>query len=534
MGNAKIKKKEKENDTENDIENDIENDTENNIIIRVNYFDKFIEENQIIAEREAIIKEAKEKLFLKREDAILVMIYYKWDLDKLDNWYDSPEENKVKVGIELSEKTRKKLDKNIPSNRKYCLICEEEEKNNNFRSLNCKHQFCINCWEEYLKEKLKYPLEALYANCPQKGCTCKVYENFYSEILKDKNSKIKLEKAKNKNFIDRNDDIKQCPNEKCNLYIKSNNHYPREIVCLCGTSFCYKCSKESHSPCTCETIKKWDELKKKVKYVTNEEKDFKWIEANAKECPNCHLIIERSYGCNYMLCDTKVGGCGKAFCYICGEDWDKHTKDHFNCNKYKIEMEKKRIANEKLEKIVKDDIDLKQLFSEEKDILKKRKKYERFKFYYIRYRNYEKSINECNKNLRENLNEKISLLNAMHNLDIIKLKFITSALETLIKAIKNLKNSYVLGYFIKDNDKKDAFENYQGILEYNTENLYEILVYRNLSTFIDLDSDNFITLFSEYEKSLETFTDITEKYRKEFMDDIENKFNLDLDNDLLK
>ena len=122
----------------------------------------------------------------------------------------------------------------------------------------------------------------------------------------------------------------------------------------------------------------------------------------------------------------------------------------------------------------------------------------------------------------------------MHNLDIFKLKFITSALETLIKAIKNLKNSYVLGYFIKDNDKKDAFENYQGILEYNTENLYEILVYRNLSTFIDLDSDNFITLFSEYEKSLETFADITEKYRKEFMDDIENKFNLDLDNDLLK
>ena len=94
MGNAKIKKKEKENDTENDIENDIENDTENNIIIRVNYFDKFIEENQIIAEREAIIKEAKEKLFLKREDAILVMIYYKWDLDKLDTWYDNPEENK--------------------------------------------------------------------------------------------------------------------------------------------------------------------------------------------------------------------------------------------------------------------------------------------------------------------------------------------------------------------------------------------------------------------------------------------------------
>ena len=531
MGNAKIKK---ENNTENNTENNSENNSENNIIIRINFLDKFIEESKIIAEREALIKEAKEKLFLKREDAILVMIYYKWNLDKLDNWYDNPEENKVKAGIELSKKTKQKLDKKIPSNSKYCLICQEEEKNNNFRSLNCKHQFCINCWEEYLKEKLKYPLEALYANCPQNGCTCKVYENLYSEILKDENSKVKLEKAKYKNFIDRNNDIKQCPNEKCNLYIKSNKHYAREIVCICGTSFCYKCSKESHSPCTCEMIQKWDELKKKVKCLTNEEKDFKWIEANTKECPNCHLIIEKSYGCNYMLCDTKAGGCGTAFCYICGEDWINHTKDHFHCNKYKIEMEKKRIANEELEKMVNEDFIIKEFIYDEDDNLKKRIKYERYKFYYIRYRNYEKSIDECNKNLRENLNEKISLLEAIHNLDIFKLNFIINALETLIKAIKNLKNSYILGYFIKDNDKKDAFENYQGILEYNTENLYEILVYRNLNTFFELDSDNFKTLFSEYEKSVETFADIIEKYRKEFIDDIENKFNLDLDNGLLK
>lgn len=60
------------------------------------------------------------------------------------------------------------------------------------------------------------------------------------------------------------------------------------------------------------------------------------------------------------------------------------------------------------------------------------------------------------------------------------------------------------------------------------------MIYRNLNTFIDLDSYNFKTLFSEYEKSVETFADIIEKYRKEFIDDIENKFNLDLANDLLK
>ena len=47
-----------------------------------------------------------EKLFLKREDAILVMIYYKWNKDKLDDWYDDIEGNKSKVGIELSDETK--------------------------------------------------------------------------------------------------------------------------------------------------------------------------------------------------------------------------------------------------------------------------------------------------------------------------------------------------------------------------------------------------------------------------------------------
>ena len=40
-----------------------------------------------------------------------------------------------------------------------------------FYGLNCGHQFCSKCWEEYLKEKLKSSLGALKVKCPQHECT---------------------------------------------------------------------------------------------------------------------------------------------------------------------------------------------------------------------------------------------------------------------------------------------------------------------------------------------------------------------------
>lgn len=49
----------------------------------------------------------QKKNFLERDDAILAMIYLQWKVDKLDNWYDNVDENKIKAGIELSEKKRK-------------------------------------------------------------------------------------------------------------------------------------------------------------------------------------------------------------------------------------------------------------------------------------------------------------------------------------------------------------------------------------------------------------------------------------------
>lgn len=222
-----------QNDDYNIDYNNEEEDEENENYINEYNESKFIYESDIKKERENKIKKAMNIFYLKREDAILVMIYLQWNLDKSEIWYDNLEQNKIEVGIELSEETKENFKKKkIESNGKSCLICGEEknEKNNdNFYSLNCGHQFCNECWEGYLKEKVKYPLNALQAKCPQKDCTCIVYEELYFKFLKDKISLEKLDKSIYKNFIEKNQDIKQCPNEYCHYYLKTNNHFAREI-----------------------------------------------------------------------------------------------------------------------------------------------------------------------------------------------------------------------------------------------------------------------------------------------------------------
>ena len=465
----------------------------------------FIQEEDILKEREKMIEEAIEKLFLERDQAILAMIYYEWNLDNLDNWYEDVDINKAKAGIDLSQETKELLQKEgVVSNGDTCLTCFEE-KNDTFFSLICGHQFCGDCWLEYLKEKLKTPLGCLSVKCQQSGCTCIVPEAVYKKFIKDKSQLEKLDKAIFKNFINRNEDFKQCPNPKCHIYSKSSMHSAREIQCKCGTTYCFKCSKDTHRPCSCEMFEKWLRMNDTAK------NDDKWIEANTKECPNCHQKIEKSIGCNYMLCDKRVGGCGHAFCYVCETDWSKHSQDHFKCNKYTDAVKNKEQKANKLKEQLK-----------------------RTEFYFKRYMNNKKACEILDKETREDIGEKINILVTLKNMPILEMKFVNEAIDTTIKGKKLLKNTYIFGYYMKDNEKKDYFEHEQGILQYWTEELHRYLIDDQLSLVIEEDNYNsFTEKFKNYKNAVNNIIESIEKYSKGLIDDIENNFISEIDYKLL-
>ena len=479
---------------DNDLNNKITEETIN-----------FIPESEILQERELIIQEAMEKLFLEREQAILAMIYYEWKVDNLDNWYEDIDKSRIKAGIELSPESKKSFQlEGVISNGDICLTCYDE-KNDGFFSLSCGHQFCAECWTDYLKEKLKNPLGCLSAKCQQSGCTCVVPESVYRKFIKEQTLLERLDKAIFKNFINRNDDLKQCPNPKCHFYSKSNIHSARDVNCRCGTTYCFKCSKDTHRPCSCEMFEKW------LKMNDSTKNDDTWIEANTKECPHCHQKIEKSQGCNYMLCNKAVGGCGHAFCYVCETDWAKHSQDHFNCNKYTDAVKNK-----------------------EKKASQLKEKLKRIDFYFRLYMNNKKACEILDKKTRENIGEKINLLVTLKSLPVIEVKFIIDALDTTIYGKRILKNTYIFGYFMKDNEKKPYFEHEQGILQYWTEELHRHLIDSQLNNIIQEESyTSFNEQFKNYKNTVNNIIGSIQNYTKGLIDDIENNFMSDIDSNIM-
>lgn len=493
------------NNEEDEDEYEYEEDDLNNNNKNTDETITFIPEEDILKEREKMIQETIEKLYLERDQAILAMIHYEWNLDNLDNWYEDVDTNKSQSGIDLSAETKEKLEKDgVISNGNECLTCCEE-KNDSFFSLVCGHQFCGECWKEYLKEKLKNPLGCLFAKCQQSGCTCIVPEDIYKKFIKDKTLLEKLDKAIFKNFINRNEDFKQCPNPKCHFYAKSTMHSAREINCKCGTTYCFKCSKDTHRPCSCEMFEKWLRMNDTAK------NDDKWIEANTKECPHCHQKIEKSKGCNYMLCDKKAGGCGHAFCYVCETDWARHSQDHFTCNKYTDAVKNKEQKANQLKEQLK-----------------------RTEFYFKRYMHNKKACEILDKQTREDIGEKINLLVTLKNMPILEMKFVNEAIDTTIKGKTLLKNTYIFGYYMKDNEKKQYFEHEQGILQYWTEELHRYLIDDQLSMVIM--EDNYISFaekLKNYKNSVNNIIESIGKYSKGLIDDIENNFISEIDYKLL-
>ncbi len=56
--------------------------------------------------------------------------------------------------------------------------------------------------------------------------------------------------------------------------------------------------------------------------IEKDDANIKWIMVNTKICPSCGKAVQRSMGCNFMYCDSRAGGCGKNFCYVCENPWE--------------------------------------------------------------------------------------------------------------------------------------------------------------------------------------------------------------------
>lgn len=113
----------------------------------------------------------------------------------------------------------------------------------------------------------------------------------------------KFERFLLESYIEDNALVKWCPSiPHCGNAIRVDNDEFCEVECCCGLQFCFSCSSEAHSPCSCSMWQLWTQKSRE------ESKTGKWIAVNTMPCPKCHRAVEKNAGCNLVRCV-----CGQPF-----------------------------------------------------------------------------------------------------------------------------------------------------------------------------------------------------------------------------
>jgi ariadne-1 len=479
-----------------DFENKGENDDYGIINLAKTNSYVVMEENNFELIRNGLIKKIEEYAYLTRDQAILVLLHFDWNVERVkEKWYDNTEKYLELCGITQSNESKQTLLKNkVKPNNTNCLVCGDDKTMcAEFLALECGHYFCDYCFTEYIKSHLGDKLRAIYITCPQRYCNLIIPESMALRLL-EKNSKNDLETYKKciqKNFTDLNSNIKWCPSKGCNCCVRCDTATNKEIECACGYIFCFKCQKEGHRPCTCEMVDVWD------KKNNSESENVKWITANTKPCPACKKYIEKNQGCNHMTCRKEAGGCGHEFCWLCFADW----KGHSQCNKF--ELDNQKVVEESKAKI-KHELD-------------------KYIHFFNRYQNHSKAL-DLGLKMRNSIEYNIYHFNTLKNISLPDLTFLREGVETIIRSRRLLKYSYVFGYYLLDVKEKSLFEHTQSLLESNADRLHELMENDTMQNILALaDYTEFYNEFKTFRNSIIDLFSATNKFVDNLLNSIENQ-----------
>ncbi|CAG8536946.1 14435_t:CDS:2 [Dentiscutata erythropus] len=237
-----------------------------------------------------------------------------------------------------------------------CGICLEEKRGERcFQLRTCQHVFCQECLSEYFIMLIREGF-ILQIKCPDPGCKSqhKLSADEVSEIVGPEMGKRYsdlLEKQK----LETDPLVTYCPRIICQAPVKKDSNFEKLCICTkCRFAFCWFCQRTWHgasTPCHLDNTKKIVEeymnadestkaimelrygaknLEKLVRDATAELETDKWVKSNTQPCPQCETPIEKSMGCNHMVCTR----CETHFCYLCGHWIDsKEPYKHFNDSK---------------------------------------------------------------------------------------------------------------------------------------------------------------------------------------------------------
>lgn len=344
----------------------------------------------------------------------------------------------------------KKMRGGAESSTELCLICFDSLSPLELTGLSCGHSFCRECWVSYLTVKIMDEGEADHISCPT-DCPLLVDDEMVFHLVSDSRVHSKYRKLITNNFVANNRRLQWCPNPDCDKLVRTREAqmkgpgslYCVPVTCSCRRQFCFLCCNEWHEPVLCHYLWKW---RMKCEDKDNTE-TLNYICSYTKDCPKCHVIIEKNGGCNHMTCRK----CHHEFCWTCAQPLTHSLQamGRHNCNKFVDE-------------------------DREKDIEQSRAKLKRFLHYCNRYMNHEQSLRFENR-LNESVMEKMKQLQNDYRMSWIEVQFLKKAVDGLLSSRQTLMYTYVFAYYLKSNNQQVIFEENQQDLESATEILSGLL-----------------------------------------------------------
>ncbi|XP_010254991.1 PREDICTED: probable E3 ubiquitin-protein ligase ARI2 isoform X2 [Nelumbo nucifera] len=411
-------------------------------------------ESLLIAQREDL-RRVMDLLTLREQHARTLLIHYRWDVEKLlavlvekgKDWLFA------EAGVTVVER---KDPPSLPSTSTVlCCICMDDVLAKETTTMDCGHGFCNNCWTEHFIVKINEG-QSRRIRCMAHKCNAICDEAIIRNLVSARHPDLaeRFERFLLESYIEDNKMVKWCPSvPHCGNAIRVEGDKFCEVECTCGLQFCFSCSAEAHSPCSCLMWELW------TKKCQDESETVNWITVNTKPCPKCHKPVEKNGGCNLVSCI-----CGQAFCWLCGgatgRDHTWSSISGHSCGRYKEDHEKRAERA-------------------------KRDLY-RYMHYHNRYKAHTDSF-KLETKLKETIQNKISISESKES-TLKDFSWVTNGLNRLFRSRRVLSYSYPFAYYMFGDDlfkdemskeereiKQHLFEDQQQQLESNVEKLSKFI-----------------------------------------------------------
>jgi len=147
-----------------------------NNLLHMNYSPSICEWTSQKAYKEVIYNYINEK----NADFLTILetgIQFGWNFKQIDEKLDALKQNRFLTA------TEKKFQTLITQDLKTCIICQEEKKE--FFALECAHEFCLDCYKNYLKSLLNENGPSIVKKtCPMQECKVKKFYYKYCKFYK--------------------------------------------------------------------------------------------------------------------------------------------------------------------------------------------------------------------------------------------------------------------------------------------------------------------------------------------------------------